>query len=184
MNSPVEPPRQIRAPLTIRAGARPFESVVLIGGVLVGVAGILDPSARSRAITEAFGDATIYWYLSVIVWCGLSLAAIIPQALVVARRGWSTLVHPRGEERLAIRLRLEQAGMIGFSGTAFAYWPAALSSTGASGWTAGAWIGLFGVAALWRAGEVRIDLSKLQRARDNPQPAYPIPLGDPRGRPR
>lgn len=173
--------RQQRAPLTIRAGARPFEMTVLIGGLVAGGAGALDEGARSRAVVSAFGPGTVAWYLSLVVWCGLALGAVVPQAVAATRRGWSTLVHPRGEERLAVRLRIEQAGMIGFSGTALAYAPAALASTGGSGATAAIWIGLFGAAALWRAGEIFIDLRKLGRARQNPIPAFPIPLGDPRG---
>lgn len=172
-------PRKVRAPLTIRAGARPFETTVMIGGFLAGVFGMLDPHAQSRVVRGAFGSGTPYWYLSLIVWCGLVLGAIIPQAVAAARRGWSSLVHPRGEEHLAVRLRLEQAGMIGFSGSTAAYGLAAITTTGLSAATAAIWIGLFGAASLWRAGEIEVDLRKLDRARHDPVPAYPIPLGDP-----
>lgn len=171
--------RTPRAPLTIRAGARPFEMTVMLGGLTVGAAGMFDTAARSPAIVDSFGMWAAWWYGSLVVWCGLVLVSLIPQALVVAKRGWSTLVHPRGEERLAIRLRLEQAGMIGFSGTAAAYLPAVLANTGSRGWTAGIWIGLFAAASLWRASEIFIDLRKLGRVRKNPVPAFPIPLGDP-----
>lgn len=179
---PDELDRKVRPPLTIRAGARPFETTVMIGGLIAGIAGTLDVHARSRVIIATFGDGALAWYVSLVLWCGLALGAIAPQALSAARRGWSTLVHPRGEERLAIRLRLEQAGMLGFSGTAVAYGLAALAATGASAATAAIWIGLFGGAALWRAWEIFVDLRKLARARNDPHPAFPIPLGDPGGR--
>ncbi len=176
-----EPERTVRPPLTIRAGARPFEVTVMSGGMLVGLVGLLDPHARSPAISAAFGTGTVYWYVSLTLWCGMVLGAVAPQAIAAARRGWSTLVHPRGQERLEIRLRIEQAGMIGFSGTAAAYAPAAMASSGATGSTAGIWIGLFAAAALWRAGEIYVDLRALHRAWRDPHPAFPIPLGDPRG---
>ena len=179
---PVEPERKLRPPLTIRSGARPYETMVMTGGLIAGVAGVLDVHARSRVIIQAFGDGTVAWYLSLVVWCGLALGAIIPQAVSAARRGWSTVVHPRGEERLAVRLRVEQAGMIGFSGSAVAYGIAAITATGLSAATAAIWIGLFGAASLWRSWEIQVDLRKLDRARNDPHPAYPIPLGDPGGR--
>ncbi len=175
-----EPERKVRPPLTIRAGARPFEATVMSGGLLVGLVGLLDPHARSPAISAAFGAGTVYWYASLTLWCALVLAAVVPQVFSAVRRGWSVLVHPRGQERLVTLLRLEQAGMIGFSGTAAAYAPAAMASTGTSGSTAGIWIGLFSTAALWRAGEVFFDLRRLAAARADPRPAYPIPLGDPK----
>jgi hypothetical protein len=171
--------RKPRPPLTIRSGARPFQIMVLLGGCLAGAVGVFNVEGRSRIIIIAFGDATLYWYSSLLLWCGLALGAITPQVAGAVRRGWSTVVHPRGEEGLAICLRLEQAGLLGFSGTAFAWGIAALTSTGASALTAAIWIGLFGGASLWRAAEIHIDLRKLARARNNPQPAYPIPLGDP-----
>jgi hypothetical protein len=173
--------RTPRPPLTIRAGARPFETTVMLGGLIAGIAGVFDVQARSRVIISAFGDGTVLWYLSLVLWCGLVLASIVPQGVAAARRGWSTLVHPRGEEKLAARLIIEAAGMVGFSGSAVAYGIAALAYTGQSASTAAVWIGLFGAAALWRAGEIFVDLRKLNDARDHPMPAYPIPLGDPRG---
>jgi len=175
----VELERKPRAPLTIRAGARPLEITVMLGGFMVGLAGALDSTARSPAIIDSFGRWAGWWYASLVLWCGLVLLSLASQVLVVAKRGWATLVHPRGEMRLALRLRIEQAGMIGFSGTAAAYLPAVLHNTGVRGWTAGLWIGMFAGGALWRAGEVFVDLRKLDRARHNPQPAYPIPLGEP-----
>lgn len=173
--------RQQRAPLTIRAGARPFETTVMLGGFIAGIAGVCTPEARSRVIVASFGDGTVAWYVSLLVWSGVVLGAITPQAFAAFRRGWATLVHPRGQERLAIRLRIEQAGMLGFSGTVVAYGLAALAYTGPSAATAAIWIGLFGGAALWRAAEIWIDLRKLRKAQADPHPAYPIPLGDPRG---
>lgn len=176
-----DPRRQQRAPLTIRAGARPFETSVMLGGFIAGLGGVFTQEARSRVIVATFGHATVYWYLSLVVWCGVVLAAVLPQGIAAARRGWAMLVHPRGQERLAIRLRVEQAGMLGFSGTVAAYGLAAVTYTGPSAATAAIWIALFGVAALWRAGEISVDLRKLHRAQADPHPAYPIPLGDPRG---
>lgn len=183
MNLDDDGERTRRPPLTIRAGARPFETSVMLGGLLAGITGLCDEGARSKVIISAFGPTgTVYWYVSLTVWCAMVLCSVVPQAVAAARRGWSTLVHPRGEERLAVRLRLEQAGMIGFSGTAVAFALAALSYTGPSAATAALWIGLFGAGALWRAWEVFVDLRKLARARHDPHPAFPIPLGDPGGR--
>lgn len=179
LEPPLERPR--RPPLTIRAGARPFETSVMVGGFIAGVAGVTTPEARSKVIAASFGAGTVAWYVSLLLWCGVVLVAVVPQAVSAARQGWSTLVHPRGVTHLALRLRVEQAGMLGFSGTVVAYGVAALTYTGVSAATAAIWIALFGVAALWRAGEIQVDLRKLTRAHNNPHPAYPIPLGDPRG---
>lgn len=180
MTEPIE--RKLRPPLTVRVGARPFESMVMTGGLIGGLAGVFDVHARSRVVIQAFGDGTVAWYWSLVIWCGIALGAIIPQAVSAARRGWSTIVHPRGEEGLAVRLRIEQAGMIGFSGSAIAYGIAAITATGLSAATAAIWIGLFGAAALWRSWEIHVDLRKLERARHHPQPSFPIPIGDPGGR--
>jgi hypothetical protein len=174
--------RQPRPPLTIRAGARPFEISVMSGGFIAGMMGLLNLSTRSSVIERAFpGWWAAAWYCSLILWCGLALYAVIPQAAHAIRQGWSFLVHPHGQGRLMMRLRLEQAGMIGFSGSVFAYGIAAVAYAGPAATTAAIWIGLFGVASLWRATEIHLDLRKLDRARADPHPAYPVPLGDPRG---
>lgn len=175
------PERRHRAPLTIRAGARPFEITVMAGGFIAGVLGLFNVANRSNVIERAFpGWWAIAWYLSLTVWCGLVLYAVIPQTVHAVRQGWSMLVHPRGQGRLAMRLRIEQAGMIGFSGSVFAYGAAALAYTGPAAMTVAIWIGLFGVASIWRSIEVQLDLNKLDKARADPHPAFPIPLGDPR----
>lgn len=174
--------RTPRAPLTIRAGARPFEITVMMGGFIAGTVGLLNLSTRSSVIEKAFpGGWAVAWYCSLILWCGMVLFAVAPQAAHAIRQGWAVLVHPHGQERLMMRLRLEQAGMIGFSGSVFAYGVGALAYVGPAATTAAIWIGLFGVAALWRATEIHLDLRKLDRARADPHPAFPIPLGDPRG---
>lgn len=175
-----EPVRRPRPPLTIRAGARPFEITVMSGGLIAGTFGVLSDTARSAVIERAFpGWWTTAWYISLIFWCGLALYAIIPQAAEAVRYGWSALTHPRGQARLSIRLRLEQAAMIGFSGSVFAYGVSALVYNGATALTAAIWIGLFGVASIARSVEIYIDLRKLAYAHRYPLPAFPTPIGDP-----
>lgn len=150
------------------------------GGLIAGLFGVFRDATRSAVIEKAFpGWWTTAWYISLIFWCGLALYAIVPQAAEAVRYGWSALTHPRGQARLSIRLRLEQAAMIGFSGSVFAYGISALVYNGAAALTAAIWIGLFGVASIARSIEIYIDLRKLDHARQHPQPAFPIPIGDP-----
>lgn len=144
----------------------------MMAGVCSGLAGLVFPGARSNVVEKTFPLwLLIFWYGSLMLWCGLVVA--------VTFRPDKIRIQP---DKLRTRMLFEASGLTGMGFSCASYGIAALSYTGASALTAALFVGLFAGAALWRVGEIRTDLRKLDRVMIQPEHADPPPLADPEER--
>jgi hypothetical protein len=162
-----------RRPVSIRSGAQPFQTAVLLGVAISGLLGVFVHGTRAESLLNTYdsGISVMIFSANLALWCLVALSGTVFETF---RPGWRS--EPLTKiGKLRARLRREQVGLIGFSGSLLAFSIAVISSSGLRGIGVAIWIALFAVACVWRSIDIHHDLRTLDAVMADPAPVVETP---------